>query len=89
MYQEKAWSGPKECVHHHCDPKPKAADAMPEDASMQEREDKLTVPHLTSERNAEQGSDRKVAQRKRIDPRSVRLLQVIAIVALELLLHPV
>jgi len=64
-------------------------DAMPEDASMQEREDKLTVPNLTSERNAEQGSDRKVAQRKRIHPRSVRLLQVIAIVALELLLHPV
>jgi hypothetical protein len=56
-------------------------DAMPEDASMQEREDKLTVPHLTSERNAEQGSDRKVAQRQRIDPRSVCLLQVIAIVA--------
>ena len=42
----------------HCDPKPKAADAMPEDASMQEREDKLTAPQPTSERNADQGSDR-------------------------------
>ena len=33
-------------------------DAKPENASMQEREDKLTAPQPTSERNADQGSDR-------------------------------
>ena len=60
-------------------------DEMPENASMQEREDKLTVTQLTSERNADQGSDRAGSQRQRID----QLLQVISIVDLDLLLHPV
>ena len=60
-------------------------DAMPENASTQEREDKLTVTQLTSERNADQGSDRAGSQRQRID----QLLQVISIVDLDLLLHPV
>ena len=60
-------------------------DEMPENASMQEREDKLNVTQLTSERNADQGSDRAGSQRQRID----QLLQVISIVDLDLLLHPV
>ena len=60
-------------------------DEMPENASMQEREDKLSVTQLTSERNADQGSDRAGSQRQRID----QLLQVISIVDLDLLLHPV
>ena len=64
-------------------------DAMPENASMQEREVKLTVPQLTSERDANQGSDRAGSKGQRIDPRALHLLKVIAIVDLDLLLHPV
>ena len=56
---------------------------MPENVNMQAREDNLTVPQLSTECNADQGSECPGSRRK-LEPHAVRLLQVITIVALEI-----